>query len=353
VLLTRSYQHNSEALTALSNLKLAPAQLRDKIFEAYIQNRFQHEQSRADAELAFSVESIYETLGRCVMDTVDYIDAGETLVGVHLREAILRRLGKQYATFVEQLIRLNILVWKTPNELDFIHKLLRDHFGLRFALKFQEGPMFAQATEGFRSRTLQYLAQSNDERALSPLLAHVFPYIDFPLVYSLHFYDSQVLLGYARSLVIDKGDPKYDYVSDAAMESIKIVCKGLGERESARILTAAASSISDHRAEYVFAVGFLELAEGFDRAVQAAKDDDPTVRACAVYALAAIGDPRGAEAVKRLLSDEQEPRSWERAPWRTGSRVKDIALAALGREINNSIRDYAVPLALSKALVAP
>jgi hypothetical protein len=338
-LLTRAYQHNASALRELSNLNVAPARLRGKIFDAYIRSRFAHEQERANAELLFSVDDVYQLLGAGVVDGVEYVDGGHSERGIQLEEAIRNRLGGRATAFVEQMLRLNLLIRKDAQGLIFIHRLLRDHFGLRFALLFHDRPEFKESSGfkdyeyHFRARTLQVLAESGDESALEPLLQHVQPYVDFPLVYSLHFGDARVLLAYARSLSIDKGDARYDYVSDAARESIKIVSEKLGVSESALALSAAiGSSPPEERANYVFALGFLELAEGLHAALAETQDEDPNVRACAIYALAAIGNPEAAEAVERLLDDEHEvTRSWNLAPWKTGELVKYIAERALSR----------------------
>jgi HEAT repeat protein len=88
----------------------------------------------------------------------------------------------------------------------------------------------------------------------------------------------------------------------------------------------------------VFALGFLELAEGLDAVVSATRDENATVRGCAAYALAAIGRPEAAAAAERLLADEHEVRSWNSAPWRSSTRVKDIANAALRGELTEPIR---------------
>lgn len=329
-LLTRAYQHNASALGELGNLNVAPTRLRDRIFDAYVSSRFAHEQERANAELPFSVDDIYRILGAGVIDGVEYINAGHPEKGIQLEEAIRNRLAERATAFIEQMLRLNLLIRKDAQGLIFIHLLLRDHFGLRFALPFHDSPEFKESWD-FAYRTLQVLAESGDERALEPLLQHVQPYIGFPLVYSLRVADPRVLLGYARSLSIDQGDAKYDVVSDGASESIKIVSEKLGASESARALSAAIGSAPpEERANYVFALGFLKLSEGLHAALAATQDEDPTVRACAIYALAAIGTPEAAQTVQRLLDDEHRvTRDWWLAPWFTGQTVKYIAKRTL------------------------
>jgi hypothetical protein len=328
-LLTRAYQHNASELRALSDLKIAPARLRDKIFDAYVRSRFDHEQRRANAELPFSIDDAYQILGAAAIDGVEYYEAGHVTHGDILEKSLMKRLAERAAPFVEQMLRLNLLVREHAQGLIFIHALLRDHFGIRYALEFQNSPEF-KLTRGFPMRALQLLGPSGDERALEPLLRHVESYVVFPLTYSFRFPDPRVLLAYARSLSIDIGDPRYDTVSDAAADSIKIVARQLGTSASALALSSAIESAPPkERADYVFALGFIELAEGFDAAIAATQDHDPTVRGCAIYALAAIGRAEAAPAVERLLSDEQEVRHWIGGPWRWRARVKHIAKAAL------------------------
>jgi HEAT repeat protein len=112
------------------------------------------------------------------------------------------------------------------------------------------------------------------------------------------------------------------------------VSKKLGASASALALSAAIRvSPPEERANYVFALGFLELTEGLHAALTATQDEDPTVRACAIYALAAVGDPEATAVVVPLLDDDHEVKTWTQAPWHSGARVKDIASAALGRRL--------------------
>src|SRR5262249_44759863 len=71
-ILTRAYRDNASELRALSSLKAAPAALREKIFDAYVRNRFAHEQRHGDAELSFSIDETCRVLGKAVIDGVEY-----------------------------------------------------------------------------------------------------------------------------------------------------------------------------------------------------------------------------------------------------------------------------------------
>jgi hypothetical protein len=354
-ILARAYRNNASELRALSDLKTARGELREKIFDAYVRSRFVHEQRHGGAELSFSIDETYRLLGQVVIDGVEYLDGGHPEYGIGVSNSIQNRLGAQASSFVEQMRRLHLLI-SIPVTLRFIHLLLRDHFGFRYALAFLKSPDFKYSSRFvdeeymFRKRILQFLAESGDERALEPLLEQqVGAYLDFPLCYSLRFADARVLLAHARTLLVDKGDPKYDFVSDAARDSIKVVAEKLGPSAAAQILASAVrSGPFDDRAAYVFALGFLKLADGLDAALWATRNEDPTVRGCAVYALAAIGRPEAADAIERLLSDEGEVGSWNAAPWHSYSvtRVKQIANAALTGDLTEPIRsDF--PLELS------
>jgi hypothetical protein len=362
-ILARAYRDNISELLALSDLRAAPGELRDNIFEAYVRSRFTHEQRRGSSEMSFSVDETYRLLGQVVIDGVEYTRAGWTEEGIDVATSISKRLGAQASSFKEQMHRLHLLMrthetvkeqmhrlhllMETHEPLRFIHLLLRDHFGFRYAMAFLKSPEF-QHSSGFldeeyrfRKRTLQFLAESGDERALEPLLEEAGPYLDFPLCYSLRFADPRVLLAFARSLLVDEGDPKNDYVSDAAMYQIRVVAEKLGSSASAQILSSAIRScpVKD-RASYVFALGFLELAEGFDAAVFATRDGDATVRGCAAYALAALGKTEAADALKRLFGDWHGVSSWNLAPWGSGTRVDEIAVAALTGDSSTRMKPY-------------
>jgi hypothetical protein len=334
-ILTRAYQDNASALIALSNLKAAPRVLRERVFDAYVISRFHHEKKHAHAALPFSIDDIYRVLGKAVLLNTEVDWSAHNQEGKPLEVAISLAVHNS-AEFLEQTIRLHLLLKDAADRITFIHGLLRNYFGFRYALSFLKSAEFRSVRPNsyrdenlIRMRTLQFLATSEDDRAWEALLEQVEPYVDFPLVYHFRIADPRLLLAYARSLLVDLGHYA-EVVSEAASEGIGIVANKLGLAASAKVLASAAqASPRELRAAYVFALGYLRLGAALDAIVSATQDEDPTVRGCAAYALAAIGKAETASSVEHLLDDEHVVRTWLLAPWEHDARVKDIANAAL------------------------
>jgi HEAT repeats len=310
-IVTHAYKDNASSLRALSNLKAASGELRDRIFEDYVKSRFVHEQRHENAALPFSIEDVYRLLGQAVLDGTEYVLAGHTEYAIDLETAIKARVGERIAIFVEEVTRLHLLIRGPEQRLTFIHALLHDHFGFRYALAFLTSNEFGTSKYDLRNRTLEFLAKSDDPRALEPLIEQLEPYICFPLVYSLRVGDPRVLLAYARSLEVDDGDAKYDLMTDVTPVGIRVVAEKLGHHTSAWTLgSAAQSATADRRAVYLYALAFLRLKEGLDTIVSATQDSDATVRGVAVWALGELGRPETLDVVERLLTDDHVVEDW-------------------------------------------
>jgi len=311
-IVTHAYKDNASSLTALSDLKAASGELRDRIFEDYVKSRFTHEQRHGNASLPFSIEEVYHVLGEAVLDGTEFELAGHTEYAIDLETAIKTHVGERIAIFVEEVTRLHLLISGPEQRLTFIHALLHDHFGFRYASKFLTSAEFGTSKDyNLRYRTLEFLAKSNDPRALEPLIEQLEPYIRFPLVYSLRVGDPRVLLAYARSLEVHDGDDRYDVICDVAPEGIRVVAEKLGRHTSALTLASAAqSATADSRAVYLYALAFLRLTEGLGTIVSATQDSDATVRGVAVWALGELGRHETLDVVERLLTDGHVVENW-------------------------------------------
>ena len=113
---------------------LSQGELRDTIFETYLKRRYNHEARKLKArkppgELAFSLEQIYDILGRVAMEDA----GGGGSQNVFTLGDFASLLGKDASpSLVDFMCLLNVLIWQNEN-LRFIHLRMRDHFAFRYA----------------------------------------------------------------------------------------------------------------------------------------------------------------------------------------------------------------------------
>jgi hypothetical protein len=101
---------------------LSRENLRDRIFDTYVSRRYEHESFKS--ELTFSLEGLYRTLGEAA--------TAEVLSNAPTMTSRIRDLeGAKAEEFIEEAVRLNLLVRGPLDLLRFVHLLLRDHFVAR------------------------------------------------------------------------------------------------------------------------------------------------------------------------------------------------------------------------------
>jgi hypothetical protein len=138
-LLTFAYAELARQTQELRQLDQSPRELRDKIFRTYVERRYEHERLKPHRELSFTLEEIYDVLGRVaqlrlstgVFDRVqtptgrsrDPADTGITV-------SIESILGNRAETFINQMQRLHYLISDGRGNVRFIHLLLQEHFGI-------------------------------------------------------------------------------------------------------------------------------------------------------------------------------------------------------------------------------
>ncbi len=116
-LLTYAYSGVGDEIEQLRDLRLSPMQLRDKIFETYIIRRYQHEELHPNAILHLSLDDMMRTLAEIAkQERVSF--------AIH---SLAKYTAHPYE-FVEQCIRLHIIVPIGSESYRFIHLLLHDFF---------------------------------------------------------------------------------------------------------------------------------------------------------------------------------------------------------------------------------
>ncbi len=182
------YKDQGEETAKLRNLRESPGELRDAIFARYVRRRYQHEARKLQfrhppEEMPFGLEEIYQVLGAAAMLTItkpkkeenilppEYFDKAQDesrrdLVALAIRLHLLVREGKA-ETFAKRGI--SAFPWTESEDsrtLYFIHLLLRDHFGFRYAL-----PLLAGMNPDARRCAAIVLGVVKDTRAVDRLIA--------------------------------------------------------------------------------------------------------------------------------------------------------------------------------------
>jgi HEAT repeat protein len=285
----------------LRDLSRSPDDLRDRLFERYIAERYEHEQIRTAEPLPYTREELVEKLGRAIVamlsDTggrFDYTLLGESdfskpdrvaltelAVRLHLLKPAER--GILGASFGHQELR-----WRCH------HKLLRDYLGFRRAITD-----LGDAGENVRIGAALALGKLGEPRAVTALvtaLSHA--------IYSNSY-------TYIASALTQLEDPR-------AVEEL---------------IAALADSDRFVRLYAADALGNIGNVRGVEALIAALRDPDGSVRSNAANALRRIGDARAVEPLLAALSDPDSFVRWSVAD--TLGQLGDIRaveplIAALG-----------------------
>jgi hypothetical protein len=282
-LLAYAYRDQGDEAAQLRDLRNSPGDLRDAIFKRYVEQRYAHEarrlrQRQPPEMLPFTLEEIYEALGRAAMVNTANPFARENALRAHS----FGLDDKRRTIFTEMAAQLHLLTGGDKDTFRFIHLLLRDHFGFRFTL-----PRLSHTDEEIRAIAAEVLGEIGDARAVEPLIA---------------------ALGDAEAGVRANTAAALGWISDA--RAVEPLVASMRDAEAkVRIYAAVAlGQIGEP------AVGSL---------IAALRDADEGVRVRAAEVLGRIGDARAVAPLISLLADNTN--------WGPLSRVCDIAAGALER----------------------
>ncbi len=154
----------AEAGEELKKLEdLSEGDLRDAIFEQYVQRRYAHEERKyrvRGEQIPFALEEIYDVLGRVGIDT-------SVKSNLEISTEIIERHAgfEKTPDFTLFVLDLNLLTRRSDSDIQFVHLLLRDYFIFLKAvplLKHQDWRISIQAVRA--------LGKIHDPRALDQLL---------------------------------------------------------------------------------------------------------------------------------------------------------------------------------------
>ena len=236
-LLTFAFAGSSSGIDSLSSLENAEGELREKVFRAYVERRFEHEQLRVNAVLPFSLDETYEILGKAALENQDYSASWNDFRGIAIEESIDGQLAERTGAFIDQAVRLHLLIRDEIGELRFIHLLVRDHFGFPFAHDW-----IVSRKSGHWPQTAALLAETGDTRAVPALLKRGVREgrVTHPTHFYLHqFADRRVVLPYARALSSTERYSRDDKVVDDAPHSLRGIAAKLGKQTVIDVLESA------------------------------------------------------------------------------------------------------------------
>jgi DNA polymerase III delta prime subunit len=255
-LLAFAYAGSSSGIDSLSSLESAEGVLREEVFRAYVERRFEHERLRVNADLPFSLDEIYAVLGKAALENQDFSASWNHFSGITIEESIDGQLGERAGAFIDQAVRLHLLIRDEKGELRFIHLLVRDHFGFPFALDW-----IVSGKTGHWPQTAALLAETGDTRAVGALLKRGVR--DGRVTHPAHFYldqfaDRRVVLPYARALSSEERYSREDWVVDDIPGSLRVIAASLGKQTVIDVLqNAMETAIPEEREDYRKALSII------------------------------------------------------------------------------------------------
>ncbi|HLY25458.1 MAG TPA: HEAT repeat domain-containing protein [Aggregatilineales bacterium] len=252
----------ADAAKDLSSLEgLGRGEVSDRIFDAYLRRRYEHERRKPFAELPYSYDKMIRVL-QCVARTDATGESQNTLRHLYINQC----LGYEPEEFIEQAIRLHILLPTIdPQVFQFIHLLLRDYFAypaLVRSLKHKD--------QWRRLKSAQALGELGDDRAVEAL----------------------------GELIVEDDDENVRSMAAVALgkigspDGVPALIEALRDNR-ARVRGAAAQALGD--------IGDGRAVMGL---ITLAQDGDKMIR---LFAIEAISDNRDPRAVSVLLEALNNP----------------------------------------------
>ncbi|MEO8393881.1 MAG: HEAT repeat domain-containing protein [Chloroflexota bacterium] len=146
---------------------LSQGDLRDKIFETYIQRRYERELRKPNQQIKFTLEEIQHNLGHVAVWISGWISVGENIFSPSEFNQILDE--EKARDFIDLALQLHLLVSGERNSLRFVHLLLRDYFAYRFGLAHLLNVELYDAW-GLRPTPARSLGFIGDKRAVEPMI---------------------------------------------------------------------------------------------------------------------------------------------------------------------------------------
>lgn len=288
--------------------------VRDKIFERYVNKRYEHEVNKLklrQEEPPFTLEEVYEVLG--YVATTDVIRLYEDNI---IRYSSFQEYGfndEEVNRFTNWIMQLDILVWNERVMLyelplhegvtiyeeswRFVHLLLRDFLAYGYCLSH-----LRDNDADVRESASHALEKLVDARAVKPLIATL---RDSSAKVRLHAVRALENLGNVHAV-----EPLIRSLQDRNTLVRSFACSALGKLGDVRavepLIIALRDSDSGVRQSSARALGRLRDRRAVEPLATTLHDPDGEVRQISAFVLGRLGDKRAVELLISLLEDETE-----------------------------------------------
>lgn len=301
--------------------------LRDKIFQTYVQRRYQYEVRKRREGLPYTLDQIYDVLGYIAAWNVENAFAVENVLNSWYFEKVLP--VEQITSFTDFAMQLHLLV-ETEGEqfrvFRFIHLLIRDYFAYHYAVRNLEG-----SDTDTSYAALNTLGKLKDSRSI-PLLIRMLEQGRWtsrvtaaealgtigdasavePLINALQSKDPKVRQNVAESLgkIGDKRAvlPLIERLADSSAHVRMKAAQALSQLNDPQAVEPVISLLNDTdrlvRRGVAEALGVMKDQRAFDALIARLSDDDYYVRMSAAGALGKLGDTRAIPFLRVLLNSE-------------------------------------------------
>jgi hypothetical protein len=307
-ILTFAYSGIGAKAIELTSLSDSPNELRDKIFQTFVRRRYEHEQLKPNADLPFTLDKMYDVLGRAAFESTKTPAMSEPYLNLKTKDvtdSVMSSLGDRSHMLISQARRLNLLVFDEKHRLQFIHRLLRDHFSLAHILSRE----FTSEDNVIAVSAASLLRDIGDHRGAVLLIAflkHPFSDVRAWAAMALGKIGGEAAIS---SLIEHLGDSeKWDNTMDGlnrpVFEEVNEALKSIGDPAKNLLIDALQDEQSLVRANAAKILGELKCRRSVAPIIELLDDDNEDVRENAVRALARIGDANVVEPIIELLQNK-------------------------------------------------
>lgn len=293
-LLTIGYRDSTPIERAqLRNLSASSRELRDRIFETFVQKRYTHEQLRSPEPLAFTLERMYALLGHIAMVALSRTTFNP--IGDPITNNIEFYLGDQSKTFIDQAIRLHFLFGSYGN-LKFAHLLLQDYFAFRYSLH-----CLNHEDDGYREMAAIALNLIGDVRATEALLKTLKDDNKLVRIQAVYALGNLKDLHSVTQIVELLDNDQWSQMKSACCSALGNIGDSFAVES---LLTALNNSSENVRYSAANALGRIKDTRAVEpHLIAMLSDPEIRVRSIAAVALGSIGDLRAITPLIGSLSD--------------------------------------------------
>jgi hypothetical protein len=241
-------------------------------------------------------------LAEAAIASVDFRGGINDFTGTPIEQTLDSLLGDRAERFIDQGLRLHLLIRPGQGSLRFIHLLVRDHFGLSRAEQFLNDPGRKQ------SQLLAFLGATHDPRGADLMfsLQRADGSIPIDVVFNIPLDDPRSVLALAHMLSSTARYSYDDYVSDDARWQLTRV-NDIDMRAQHILVSAISHAAGREKADYLIALAFVGEGQWHRRVFEdALSDPDAEVRCSAAWALGeGAGNAESIPFLTKLLNDTE------------------------------------------------